>query len=97
MHIFLRWDNINNWKYALAKTDFYTSSARNQGTLLNKMHPLSRPLTCMALLERTQVGAWAKMGPVGGMEENADQKHVYFHSGFPLVSEMMLKILILAR
>lgn len=47
--------------------------------------------------EDTGFVLWPRMESVGGKEENSDQRLIYFYSSFLLVSEMMLKILNLAR
>lgn len=47
--------------------------------------------------ENTGLGLRPGVESVGGMEGNPHPRLIYFYSGFLLVSEMMLKILILAR
>lgn len=51
----------------------------------------------VTLLESTKPGTLAREGAFRGWGEYPDQRLIYFGAGFLLVSEMMLKILILAK
>lgn len=78
------------------KPIFTYPSARNQGTWFHKMYPLSRPLTCMALRERTQA-VLSQDGTCSGDGGECWPEARLFSSWFSFDFWNDVKILILTR